>query len=257
MIAFPDVTPGDDVVVSATLFTTYGRCPEQALGRVRGVYPTESRASFKGNLAHRIFARHLSAGPIAPDGLAQACREEIGQSLNPKIAALGMKPSDLSAVVREVGDLYERFKMLAAEGFEAAEVMLEATPLEGVTLRGSVDAVFGDAEVGTRLVDWKTGALYEVQDQLSFYGLLWVLERDELPGALEAVSVGTGERFTSTPTVADVEATAVRVAAMVSALRSAFAAGGEMERRGGGWCRYCPLLEGCAEGEAAAALFAR
>ena len=94
-LAFPSVEPGEPVVLSATAFVTYQRCPEQALGRMRGQFPAESRRSFSGNLAHRIFARHLSSGPIPEQGFAAACREEIGIALNPKLSALRLRPRPL------------------------------------------------------------------------------------------------------------------------------------------------------------------
>jgi len=139
-LRFPEVVPGDEIVVSATTFVSFERCPEQAAGRLRGVYGPESRTSFVGGLAHRIFARHLNGGPIGEDAFEAACREEIGGGMNPKLVALGLKPSALAGVIEEVGGLYERFKTLGTEGFAGAEVGLESTPAEGVTLRGSVDA---------------------------------------------------------------------------------------------------------------------
>ncbi|MCB2224077.1 MAG: PD-(D/E)XK nuclease family protein [Actinobacteria bacterium] len=253
-IRFPDVRPGEPMVVSGTLFQTYERCPEQAAGRLRGVYGPESRASFVGGLAHRVFARHLAAGPIGPDRLPSVCREEIGASMNPKLAALGLKPSQLEAVVGEVGALYERFKTLGADGFEGAEVPLEAEPADGLTLRGKVDAVFSDGPAGTRLVDWKTGGLGEPEAQLGFYALLWALERGEIPGRVEAVSVSSGERYEEVPTRTGVEEVAGRVAAMVDRLREAFERGGSLPRDAGPWCRWCPLLDECDEGRAARAI---
>jgi len=253
VVPFPSVVSGEPLVVSATLYTTYRRCPAQALARTRGVYPAESRPSFRGNLAHRIFARHLARGPVASEDLRQACHEEIGSGLNPKLGALGLRPSDLDAVIREVGDLYQRFKMLPTDGFRSAEVSLEAEPADGVTLRGVVDAVFDQPGGGVRLVDWKTGALYEVEDQLAFYVLVWALQHDELPALIEAVSVGSGERHREVPDRAGAEETARRVADLVTRLRQAFDAGTDLERRGGPWCSFCPLLEGCAEGSAATA----
>ena len=255
VITFPHVTPGEPLAVSATLYTTYLKCPEQALGRLRGEYPSESRASFKGGLAHRIFARHLGTGPIDEAAFGRVCREEIGKSMNQKIAGLGIKPSELKGLISEVGDLYGRFKRLSADGFRAAEVYLELEAAEGVTLRGSIDAVFEDALVGTRLIDWKTGGVAGAEDQLAFYALLWGMEHEELPGAVEAVSIATGERYTDVPTRDGAEATAAAVADLVSSLRAAFAAGGDLDRIAGAWCRYCPLLESCDEGLAAAAVF--
>ncbi len=253
MIEFPDVAPGGQVTVSATLYMTYERCPNQALGRLHGLYPEESRASFKGGLAHRVFARHLGNGPIKKEDLDQVCKEEIGSALNPKLGSLGMKPSELRSVIQEVGDLYDRFKKLSSEGFRSAECFIEFEPSAGVTLRGSVDAVFDD-DAGVRLVDWKTGGLYETEQQLGFYALLWTLDRGELPARVEAVSVGSGERLTAVPSLDSVNETAATVAAMVTHLRSVLGVDTDIERIGGPWCRYCPQLDDCIEGSAAVRL---
>ena len=78
MIQFPETASGEPLAVSATLFVTYRACPQQALGRLRGAYPADSVASFKGSLAHRVFARHLVSGPILDGDLPRICREEIG-----------------------------------------------------------------------------------------------------------------------------------------------------------------------------------
>lgn len=249
-LRFPQVAPGDDIVVSATTFVSFARCPEQAAARLRGVYGLESRGSFVGGLAHRIFARHLTAGPIERSMLESACREEIGVGMNVKMAALSLKPSALAGVIEEVGDLYDRFKTLGVEGFAGAEVGLEAAPSAGVVLRGSVDAVFDDGDSGVRLVDWKTGALGDPGLQLSFYSLLWALDRGEIPGRVEAVSVGSGERMEEVPTRAGIEHTADKAARMITVLREAWSSGAEVERTGGPWCRWCPLLEECPEGVA-------
>ena len=254
-IRFPAVRPGEPITVSGTLFQTFERCPEQAAGRLRGRYGPESRPAFVGGLAHRVFARHLTRGPIPADEFGAACREEIGAGMNPKLGALGLKPSELQSVVDEVGALYERFRSLGADGFEGAEVPLEFEPADDVLLRGKVDAVFGDGSAGTRLVDWKTGALGEPATQLAFYALLWALERDEIPGRVEAVSVSSGERYEDVPTRSGLVETSARIAAMVETLREAFESGRELPREAGPWCRWCPLLDECTEGKAAKAVF--
>ena len=254
MIVFPRVNPGADLAVSATLFMTYSRCPDQALGRLHGFYPEESRASFRGGLAHRVFARHLSSGPIGPGQLEQACREEIGAALNPALGSIGLRPSELTAVIKEVGDLYQRFKTLSSEGFREAEVFIEEKPAAGVTLRGSVDAIF-DGDSGLRLVDWKTGGLYETEEQLSFYALLWVLAHSELPARVEAVSIGSGESVVAQPTKDSVYETAARVADMINHVRAALeVTDAELDKVAGPWCRYCALLDTCSEGAAAVKL---
>lgn len=224
------------------------------MARLQGEWGPESRAAFSGGLAHRLFARHLSGDPIAKQDFGQVCRTEIGGSnLNYKLGALGLKPSELGKVIDEVGAIYERFKKIPVEGFKGAEVSLTAEPADDVTLVGSVDAVFADDQ-GVRLVDWKTGELGEVVDQLHFYALLWALEKDELPNMVEALSVKTGERVCEVPSSGVVQETAEQVAEMVGRLRTAWKTGAGIDRWGGPWCKYCGILDSCSEGLAATRL---
>ena len=250
MIEFPHLPIGEPLSVSATLYTTYLRCPGQALANVQGIYGPDSRASFSGMLAHRIFARHLTAGPIAEDDFALACREEIGQSMNPKLGSLHLRPSELRGVIAEVGALYERFQAAALEGCRRVEAEVVVAVSSDVTLRGRIDAIFDDPR-GVRLVDWKTGALGGAQDQLSFYALLWGLEQGRLPAVVEAASVASGERYEETPSDATATATARRIFDLVGTLRAGFADADSVPRVGGPGCRYCPIREDCDEGVAA------
>ncbi|NIA24422.1 MAG: hypothetical protein GWP04_02515 [Gammaproteobacteria bacterium] len=254
MIVFPEVEPGDDIRLSGSTFVAYRECADYAKSRLEGIWGPESIPAFKGGLAHRVFARHLTSGPISADRLEQVCREEIGGSnLNFKLGALSMKPSGLERVIDEVGALYDRFRRFPAEGFQGAEVQIQVEPADGVTLVGSVDAAFSD-DAGVRLVDWKTGELGEAHEQLRFYALLWTLDRGEIPSKVEAVSVRTGERLTEEPGIESLTATARQVAGIVNELRRAWAERRGIERRGGPWCRYCGLLDGCVEGRAATEL---
>ena len=251
MFDFPVIDPGDPIRISASLFVAFRQCPDNALARLQGEWGPESRAAFSGGLAHRLFARHLSDEPIPEQDFGQVCRAEIGGSnLNYKLGALGLKPSELGKLIDEVGAIYHRFKKLPVEGFVGAEVSLTVEPAENVTLVGSVDAVFADVP-GVRLVDWKTGELGEVTDQLHFYALLWVLEKQEIPHTVEAVSVRTGERVAEVPSSATVATTAAQVADMVGQIRSAWSSNRGIERRGGPWCKFCGILDSCGEGRAA------
>ncbi|HSF85024.1 MAG TPA: PD-(D/E)XK nuclease family protein [Acidimicrobiia bacterium] len=251
MVEFPSVPAGEPLVVSATVYTTYLKCPEQARARLAGTYPDESRESFRGMLAHRVFARHLAEGDVDGTGMVQVCREEIGRSLNPKLVALGLTPSKLESVVREVGDLFERFKRFPADGFQTAERLVEHEAAPGVTLRGRVDAVFVAEGDRIRIVDWKTGGLGAAEPQLDFYALLWTLDSGTPPATVEAASVTSGERYVAEPDPARLEQTAQAIGGLVAELRSAAAAGEELPRTAGPWCRYCPLLDSCEEGRAA------
>lgn len=219
------------------------------------MYGPDSRPAFIGSLAHRVFSRHLSAGPISSEEFVQACREEIGGSvLNNKLAGLEMRPSALAAAIEEVRGLYERFTRLPTEGFEGSEVSVTFEPARDVELMGTVDAVYREDLGGHRLVDWKTGELGDPEDQLLFYAMLWALDRSDVPAYVEAVSVRTGERYRTVPSTDDLQVVADRVAALVNAVRSAWHQGVGLDRLGGPWCRYCPILDDCAEGQSAEAL---
>jgi len=250
VIEFPAIAPGDALSISASLYTTYLRCPGQALAQIQGQYGPDSRASFSGMLAHRIFARHLTSGRIEPAAFTKACREEIGLAMNPKLGSLQLRPSELRGVIAEVGAMYERFQTISTAGCRSVETELTVAVTGDVTLRGRIDAVF-DGERGVRLVDWKTGALGGAQDQLAFYALLWGLEYGELPALVEAASVATGERYEEVPAVATATATARRIVEMITTLRDGFVDETRVPRVGGPGCRYCPLQDECAEGRAA------
>jgi hypothetical protein len=250
MLTFPSVEPGDDLAISASTWVTYLRCPDQARARLEGIYGPDSRASFSGGLAHSVFAQHLRDGPIPADEFEDTCKRAIGSSnLNYKLAAVGLKPSTLGGVIHEVQELYDRFRMLPTEGFRGAEQPLEFEPTEGVLLRGTVDAVF-DSPDGVRLVDWKTGGLSDAIPQLDFYATLWTLTHHEPPAMVEAISVRTGERENQVPTLSDMGRTLDALAEMVSNIRRIWRARTVAERSAGPWCRFCPILDGCAEGRA-------
>jgi len=242
---------GDPLRISATSYLSYLRCPAQAEARFQRIFEPESPPTFRGALAHRLFARHLRNGDI--EDVEQACREEIGVGLNHRLAALASKPSELRSMIAECNDLYQRFRLMTTAGFEAAEVLIEVAPAEDVTLVGRLDAVFTDEE-GERIVDWKTGNLGEPLDQLLFYALLWTLDRRRVPQRMEAVSINTGETFEVRPVEPQLEVVAETVASMVNELRTAWADSRPVRLQGGPWCGRCPILENCPEGRSSVAV---
>jgi hypothetical protein len=255
-LVFPEVVPGDALRISASTFQNWKRCPGNAEARLRGLHPPESRHSFAGSLAHRLFKRHLTDGPIPEEEFAMVCRQEIGSTnLKFRLAEAGLrKISDLEPLFDEARDLYRRFRMLPAGGFREGEVSLEhPLPDAGITLVGVVDAVFED-DGGVRLVDWKTGGVHDPEAQMGFYAMLWALARGELPAAVEALSVRSGEVYRDTPTWETARSVAEEVAEMVSSLRTAWERGGDADRYGGPWCSWCPVLEECPEGQTASRL---
>jgi len=252
--AFDELGPGEALPVSATLYVTYLRCPQQALARLQGVYARTTRASFKGILAHRIFAHHLEEGPIDQHDFEQVCRREAGAHLGEMMASLGMKPSEFRVMVGEIAELYERFNAVPMDGFVEAEKSMEAEPVAGVRLRGRVDAVFNDAG-SVRIVDWKTGSnIGGAEPQLDFYAMMWNEAFGSPPQSLEALSIRTGEKIVTRPSNDDIERVQRDVALMIAELRSAIKEHRELPRRAGPLCSWCPLLDDCSEGSAAVSI---
>jgi hypothetical protein len=87
-----------------------------------------------------------------------------------------------------------------------------------------------------------------------FYSLLWALDRAEIPAYVEAVSVQTGERYRTVPSADDVRRVASDVGRLVDEMRRAWSDGATLARDGGPWCRFCPLLDDCPEGQSTEAL---
>lgn len=113
MSAFNRIPPGEEVPISATLFVTYLKCPQQALGRISGVYPPTTTAMFTGSLAHRVFARHLLRGPIPSDTFMTACREEAGAHLAGTMSALSLRMSEFTRISLDIEEMYERLALPA------------------------------------------------------------------------------------------------------------------------------------------------
>jgi len=251
VITFPQFAPGAPVVVSATQYVTYRRCPDQARFRALGVYGSDSRQSLRGMLAHRLFYRHLTEGTLSPDRVEAVCLEEIGERYNSRLPGLGLaKMSTLRPLIREVSDLYQRFCQTSMSGFRSAEIDLMYEPSDAVTLRGTVDAVF-NGEDGVRLVDWKTGSLGDAQHQLDFYALLWTLAEGELPSSVEAASVSSGDRYVAEPTPESVQAVASSVVGLVNTVRRSVRDGGHLPQLAGPHCEWCPAVNECPEGATA------
>jgi hypothetical protein len=245
VLASDDEAPA--VKVSASLYTTWLRCPAQAQARLDGHYQADTVDQFRGLLAHRVFARHLNDGPIRPADFEQACREEIGGSqLNWKLAGLGLRTAELRRVFAEVEQLYARWRQLKPVG--AGEVHLQFELEDDLVFVGTVDCVSGSPDA-PRLVDWKTGELGEAEHQLGFYAWLWWTSGRAMPLAVEAVSVTTGERFERWVDRKWIAAVELDVVTMVADLRS-----GSTPATPGPFCRWCPILADCEPGTRATVL---
>lgn len=251
-MSVPDLPSGSPLRISASGFVAYLSCPSLFGARLDGKYGAESVASFRGALAHAVFARHLEGGEIADHEFDNVCRRAIGGSvINYKMVNLGLGITGVRETIAEVGEMYQRFKKLPSDGFRSSELHLEVAFTDDVTLLGRIDAVYDD-DGGVRLVDWKSGGLGEVAQQLNFYALLWWKDTDSVPETIEAFSVQSGEQYRAHPTIADVQATADQVADLVRTIRHSEDANEPLDRVPGMYCQYCPILSECSEGQAAA-----
>lgn len=252
IVHIPDIPSGEPLRISASGYISYLNCPSLFGARLDGKYGAESVASFRGALAHAVFARHLEGGEIAEHEFDNVCRRAIGGSvINYKMANLGLGITGVRETIAEVGEMYQRFKKLPSDGFRASEIHLEADLVKDIVLLGRIDAVYDD-DGGVRLVDWKSGDLGDVAQQLDFYALLWYLDSGDLPTTIEAFSVQSGEQYRSHPSQATVAATAVRVAEMATTVRQSTTLDEPLDRVPGMYCKYCPILDECSEGQAAA-----
>ncbi|NND12834.1 MAG: DUF2800 domain-containing protein [Acidimicrobiia bacterium] len=254
MIELPSFTPGPPIAISASSFQKFLRCPDQGLSHFRGIYGQTSRDGWIGQLVHRLIARDLTEGPI--EDIELVARIEIGSTnLNFDLAAIG-RPSDIRRAIAEAVEVYVQFRHLPRPELSEIEVSIVHDAGGDVTLKGRMDGVQVTPD-GVSIVDWKKGPIRpETRHQLTFYGLLWVLERQALPNDLQAISIQTGERASFPVSIADLERTVELVAGLVHDVRSALLVDRKLSREPGPWCRFCPILDGCGEGQETVSLLA-
>jgi DNA helicase-2/ATP-dependent DNA helicase PcrA len=113
---------------------------------------------------------------------------------------------DGAASDTELAALQQAF--LASEWAERRPVDVEVpfeTQVDGVGVRGRIDAVFTDPDGGFTVVDWKTGALPDegklpaLSIQLAAYRLAWAALRGCELGRVRAAFHYVGQNVTLTP----------------------------------------------------------
>ena len=244
----------DTLRISATLYTTWLNCPTSAQARLDGHYQPPTIHTFRGLLAHRIFAHHLNHGPIPPDNYIQVARSEIGGSqLNYIIRDLGLKPSQVRLEIDRSQHLYDVWQTLPLHryGYTGIEESFTVPLNPGAELVGRVDAVTRTGQI----IDWKTGSLDNAEPQLAFDLLAWTLAGRTEPGitpSAAAIAIPTGEVLTVTYTPTLAAKLADDLAQLIADLT-----GPTPPPRGGPWCRYCPIHQTCPEGAATLELITR
>lgn len=231
--------------VSATLYTTWLTCPAQARARLDGHYPPPTIHTFRGELAHIIFARHIATGPIPADRFVRTCKEAIGSThLNYRLRDLALRPTQVRAEIDKVGLLYDRFTTLPLHrlGYRSVETPVNTHLDDTTVLTGRIDAVTSEGTI----VDWKTGELGMAADQLRFYLAARVLagqHADSMTPTGMAVSITTGEVIHTSLTATETARFGEHLGAMLADLRNP-----PSTPTPGPHCRYCPISQTCPEG---------
>jgi DNA helicase-2/ATP-dependent DNA helicase PcrA len=214
----------------------YARCPKRFYWTaVRPLPRFSGPAARIGTEVHRWIERHASGQTVllemeeTPDLTTEELAGEPG-----KVERL--RETFLSSRFADVTPLYvERPFLLRLEGF---------------TVGGRIDAVFGEPDGPWEVVDWKTGRRPPSDDplaalQLDLYGLacveIWGKRSDEL--TLTYLYLASDDEVSH-----PMEDPAAIRGRVVEALRSIDA--GAFEPTPGRQCTYCDFRAFCAEGKA-------
>ena len=214
----------------------YARCPKRFYWTaVRPLPRFSGPAARIGTEVHRWIERRASGQAVlleldeAPDLTSEELAGEPGKVERLREAFLGSRFADVTPLHAERPFLLR---------------------LEGFTVGGRIDAVYGDPDGPWEVVDWKTGRRPADDDplaalQLDLYGLacveIWGKRPEDV--TLTYLYLASGEEV-SHP-MEDPDAVKARV---VEALRSIDA--GAFEPTPGPQCTYCDFRAFCSEGKA-------
>jgi len=256
VIQLPDFALGPPISISASSFVKYRQCPQKGLAHHRGIYGDQSRAGWIGQLVHRLIARDLRDGGL--ENIEQAAREEIGSThLNYDQNMSVGKPSDIRRAIAEALESFNDFRQLPRPSLDHVEVSITVDAGSEVTLKGIIDGVESVPE-GIRLIDWKSGPVRpEAEIQLRFYALLWLLGKGQMPVVAEAVSIRTGERAGYEVGIESLQDLVGDIDELVTSVRHALADGSDLVLQSGPWCRHCPILDDCDEGQTAVSILSK
>lgn len=123
-----------------------------------------------------------------------------------------------------------------------------------VVLRGKVDLSLGQPRgttAGKVLVDFKTGRVVARHlDDLRFYALLETMRVGVPPRMLASYYLDQGQLITEEVTTRLLDATEARAVDGIRRMIDLISAERDAVKRPGPSCRWCPILDSCAEGQA-------
>lgn len=120
---------------------------------------------------------------------------------------------------------------------------------EAITISGVIDAVVKTPD-GVLLLDWKTGSMAGVDEQLRWYFALYCMDQPETQLEARAINLFSSETYV----VKDFATPQSWLANKVRALLSSFKLAQENKHKAvaGRQCQYCPYAEGCGSSTAKA-----
>ncbi|HJS25980.1 MAG TPA: ATP-dependent DNA helicase [Actinomycetota bacterium] len=123
-------------------------------------------------------------------------------------------------------------------------------PLEGVTIKGRIDAIYGAPDGPWEVVDYKTGRLPAEDDllarmQLDLYALACIEVWHKAPEDLRLTYLYLSSGEERSHTIEDVDAVRGRIGAWLRGIGT-----GEFEPTPGDQCRWCDFRPFCAPGQA-------
>lgn len=250
------------VVIAKRLLNGVHGCQAQYLDeRVRPFEP--SAPVVRGSIAHKALelAVHWPGTPFPLD-LVDAAIERVAASEHWAADFLTTAaPADRAELRSSSTDLVTKFvecwPPLTAAMRPATEVSLSSEICGGhIILKGQADLTLGQpVGSGTRarkiIVDYKTGGRSpDHRTDLRFYALVETLRLGVPPRLLVTSYLTSGTLEVEPVTLGLLDATVARVVDGVTAFLALRAGEIEPRRRPSTACRWCPLLDDCAVGQA-------
>jgi putative RecB family exonuclease len=222
-----------------------------------------SPAAIRGTLVHRVLEDLFGLAPQARTiNQAQSLLAEAFADLE------RTSPIDAAALIADAGsveqvlepalpllDTYFALEDPTRLEPHSRELAVEASVVDGFSIRGFVDRVDIAPDGAVRIVDYKTGRApsqaFEAKAmfQMRFYALTWWRMTTELPAMLQLMYLGSGHLLRYQPDDADLRATERKILAIRDAISQAGARGDfrPTPSRLCGWCSFkahCPEFGG-------------
>ncbi len=214
----------------------------------------------RGTVAHKaielMVARRGNPTPLDLVNDAMARLENDDKSISPFIQQLTEgERADLVGQVNDlVANFFETFPPLQRTWVPVAESRVRAEFCDDrISLRGVVDLTLGRPrgnEAGRVLIDLKTGRPHGSHtSDLRFYALLETLKLGVPPRLLVSYYLDAGEPRSEAVTEDMLWSTAKRVVDAVAKYVELTVQKREPTKQASGMCRFCPILDSCAEGQ--------